>query len=116
MTLSIKSPSPLLLSDMLSPSVDPEVPMDYSSEYDSSDKSSMDDLSDDTCSIPGSFSPDNHQDGASGDQRSARTHSLTHPYSTNTHMHALTRRHVQALYTLTKWKDTCSCYSLVIPE
>uniref|UniRef100_A0A672HV09 Serine/threonine-protein kinase n=1 Tax=Salarias fasciatus TaxID=181472 RepID=A0A672HV09_SALFA len=37
------------------------------SEYDTSDKSSMDD-SDEACSIPGSFSPDNNQDGASGDQ------------------------------------------------
>uniref|UniRef100_A0A3Q3WFP2 Serine/threonine-protein kinase n=1 Tax=Mola mola TaxID=94237 RepID=A0A3Q3WFP2_MOLML len=36
-------------------------------EYDASDKSSMDD-SDEACSIPGSFSPDNNQDGASGDQ------------------------------------------------
>ncbi|KAM4627911.1 serine/threonine-protein kinase D2 isoform 1-T1 [Polymixia lowei] len=54
-------------NDMLSPSVDHEVPMDYSSEYDASDKSSMDD-SDEACSIPGSFSPDNNQDGASGDQ------------------------------------------------
>ncbi|XP_029922079.1 serine/threonine-protein kinase D2 [Myripristis murdjan] len=54
-------------SDMLSPSVDPEVPMDYSSEYDTSDKSSMDD-SDEACSIPGSFSPDSNQDGVSGDQ------------------------------------------------
>ncbi|XP_072248546.1 serine/threonine-protein kinase D2 isoform X1 [Leuresthes tenuis] len=54
-------------SDMLSPSADPEVPMDYSSEYDASDKSSMDD-SDEACSIPGSFSPDNNQDGTSGDQ------------------------------------------------
>ncbi|XP_044209989.1 serine/threonine-protein kinase D2 isoform X1 [Thunnus albacares] len=53
--------------DMLSPSADPEVPMDYSSEYDASDKSSIDD-SDEACSIPGSFSPDNNQDGASGDQ------------------------------------------------
>lgn len=42
--------------------------MDYSTEYDASDKSSMDD-SDEACSIPGSFSPDNNQDGASGDQR-----------------------------------------------
>lgn len=42
--------------------------MDYSSEYDASDKSSIDD-SDEACSIPGSFSPDNNQDGASGDQR-----------------------------------------------
>uniref|UniRef100_A0A3P8SXA7 Serine/threonine-protein kinase n=1 Tax=Amphiprion percula TaxID=161767 RepID=A0A3P8SXA7_AMPPE len=41
---------------------DPEVPMDYSSEYDASDKSSIDD-SDEACSIPGSFSPDNNQDG-----------------------------------------------------
>uniref|UniRef100_A0A8C9ZD12 protein kinase C n=1 Tax=Sander lucioperca TaxID=283035 RepID=A0A8C9ZD12_SANLU len=47
---------------------DPEVPMDYSSDYDASDKSSMDD-SDEACSIPGSFSPDNNQDGTSGDQR-----------------------------------------------
>lgn len=54
-------------SDMLSPSADPEVPMDYSSEYDASDKSSMDD-SDEACSIPGSFSPENNQDGVSGDQ------------------------------------------------
>ncbi|KAM3875492.1 serine/threonine-protein kinase D2 [Diretmus argenteus] len=54
-------------SDMLSPSVDPEVPMDYSSEYDASDKSSIDD-SDEACSIPGSFSPDSNQDGANGDQ------------------------------------------------
>lgn len=53
---------------MLSPSADPEVPMDYSSEYDASDKSSIDD-SDEACSIPGSFSPDNNQDGANGDQR-----------------------------------------------
>uniref|UniRef100_A0A3P8VFF7 Serine/threonine-protein kinase n=1 Tax=Cynoglossus semilaevis TaxID=244447 RepID=A0A3P8VFF7_CYNSE len=43
------------------------VPMDYTSEYDSSDKSSMDD-SDEACSIPGSFSPENNQDGTSGDQ------------------------------------------------
>uniref|UniRef100_A0A665TYQ4 Serine/threonine-protein kinase n=1 Tax=Echeneis naucrates TaxID=173247 RepID=A0A665TYQ4_ECHNA len=47
---------------------DPEVPMDYTNEYDNSDKSSMDD-SDEACSIPGSFSPDNNQDGTSGDQR-----------------------------------------------
>ncbi|XP_051252581.1 serine/threonine-protein kinase D2 isoform X1 [Dicentrarchus labrax] len=53
--------------DMLSPSADPEVPMDYSTEYDASDKSSIDD-SDEACSIPGSFSPDNNQDGTSGDQ------------------------------------------------
>uniref|UniRef100_A0A665TZL9 Serine/threonine-protein kinase n=1 Tax=Echeneis naucrates TaxID=173247 RepID=A0A665TZL9_ECHNA len=56
------------IGDMLSPSADPEVPMDYTNEYDNSDKSSMDD-SDEACSIPGSFSPDNNQDGTSGDQR-----------------------------------------------
>ncbi|KAM3616368.1 uncharacterized protein V6R79_016854 [Siganus canaliculatus] len=55
------------IGDMLSPSTDPEVPMDFSTEYDASDKSSMDD-SDEACSIPGSFSPDNNQDGNSGDQ------------------------------------------------
>uniref|UniRef100_UPI0037E95B06 serine/threonine-protein kinase D2 isoform X2 n=1 Tax=Semicossyphus pulcher TaxID=241346 RepID=UPI0037E95B06 len=55
------------IGDMLSPSTDPEVPMDYSSEYDAGDKSSMDD-SDEACSIPGSFCPDNNQDGTSGDQ------------------------------------------------
>ncbi|XP_058490320.1 serine/threonine-protein kinase D2 isoform X1 [Solea solea] len=53
--------------DMLSPSTDPEVPMDYTCEYENSDKSSMDD-SDEACSIPGSFAPENNQDGASGDQ------------------------------------------------
>ncbi|CAF97464.1 unnamed protein product, partial [Tetraodon nigroviridis] len=55
------------IGDMLSPSVDPEVPMDYSTEYDASDKSSIDD-SDEACSIPGSFSPDSNQNGGSGDQ------------------------------------------------
>lgn len=58
----------LFATDMLSPSTDPEVPMDYSSEYDTSDKSSIDD-SDEACSIPGSFSPDNNQGGTNGDQR-----------------------------------------------
>ncbi|XP_037534102.1 serine/threonine-protein kinase D2 [Nematolebias whitei] len=52
---------------ILSPSADHEVPMDFSSEYDASDKSSMED-SDESCSIPGSFSPDNNQGGTSGDQ------------------------------------------------
>uniref|UniRef100_A0A3B4GNZ1 Serine/threonine-protein kinase n=1 Tax=Pundamilia nyererei TaxID=303518 RepID=A0A3B4GNZ1_9CICH len=56
------------IGDMLSPTADPEVPMDFSSEYDGSDKSSIDD-SDEACSIPGSFSPDNNQDGTNGDQR-----------------------------------------------
>ncbi|XP_030193233.1 serine/threonine-protein kinase D2 [Gadus morhua] len=54
-------------SDTLSPSVDAEVPMDYSSSYDCSDKLSMDD-SDEVCSIPGSFSPESNPDGVSGDQ------------------------------------------------
>ncbi|XP_031429821.1 serine/threonine-protein kinase D2 [Clupea harengus] len=54
--------------DILSPSADPEVPMDYSSEYAESDKSSLMDDSDESCSIPGSFSPDSGQDGNSGDQ------------------------------------------------
>uniref|UniRef100_A0A8C4ZZ81 Protein kinase D2 n=1 Tax=Gadus morhua TaxID=8049 RepID=A0A8C4ZZ81_GADMO len=54
--------------DTLSPSVDAEVPMDYSSSYDCSDKLSMDD-SDEVCSIPGSFSPESNPDGVSGDQR-----------------------------------------------
>ncbi|KAF3692768.1 Serine/threonine-protein kinase D2 [Channa argus] len=55
------------IGDMLSPTSDPEVPMDYTSDYDTSDKSSMDD-SDETCSIPGSFCPENNQDGTGGDQ------------------------------------------------
>ncbi|KAG7470835.1 hypothetical protein MATL_G00118000 [Megalops atlanticus] len=64
------------IEDIMSPSVDQEVPMDYSSEFGDSDKSSLMDDSDDTdaCSIPGSFSPntfpDNSQDGTSGDQSS----------------------------------------------
>lgn len=58
----------LCVLDMLSPSADIEVPMDYSTEYDASDKSSIDD-SDEACSIPGSFSPDNNQNGGSGDQK-----------------------------------------------
>uniref|UniRef100_A0A8B9J5W1 Serine/threonine-protein kinase n=1 Tax=Astyanax mexicanus TaxID=7994 RepID=A0A8B9J5W1_ASTMX len=56
------------IGDVLSPNADPEVPMDYSSEYTDSEKSSLMDDSDETCSIPGSFSPDNSPDGASGDQ------------------------------------------------
>uniref|UniRef100_A0A672IKK0 protein kinase C n=1 Tax=Salarias fasciatus TaxID=181472 RepID=A0A672IKK0_SALFA len=57
-----KVPNDCLGETFGDPSADPEVPMDYSSEYDTSDKSSMDD-SDEACSIPGSFSPDNNQDG-----------------------------------------------------
>ncbi|XP_063061956.1 serine/threonine-protein kinase D2 [Engraulis encrasicolus] len=48
-----------------------KVPMEYSSEYDTSgdsDKASLMDDSDESCSIPGSFSPDSGQDGSSGDQ------------------------------------------------
>uniref|UniRef100_A0A8C1ZM59 Serine/threonine-protein kinase n=2 Tax=Cyprinus carpio TaxID=7962 RepID=A0A8C1ZM59_CYPCA len=53
---------------ILSPSTDTEVPMDYSNEYSDTDKSSLMDDSDEACSIPGSFSPDSNQDGASGEQ------------------------------------------------
>ncbi|XP_051534609.1 serine/threonine-protein kinase D2-like [Myxocyprinus asiaticus] len=56
------------IGDMLSPSTDAEVPMDYSNEYSDHDKSSLMDESDEAISIPGSFSPDSNQDGASGDQ------------------------------------------------
>ncbi|KAI7800808.1 putative serine/threonine-protein kinase D2 [Triplophysa rosa] len=56
------------LGDMLSPSTDAEVSMDYSNDYIDPDKSSLMDDSDEACSIPGSFSPDSGQDGASGDQ------------------------------------------------
>lgn len=63
---------------MLSPAADTEVPMDYSNEYLDSERTSLMDESDEACSIPGSFSPDNSQDGASGDQRSdTHTFSLT---------------------------------------
>uniref|UniRef100_A0A8C2FK37 Serine/threonine-protein kinase n=1 Tax=Cyprinus carpio TaxID=7962 RepID=A0A8C2FK37_CYPCA len=44
------------------------VPMDYSNEYSDTDKSSLMDDSDEACSIPGSFSPDSNQHGATGDQ------------------------------------------------
>lgn len=60
------------IADMLSPSTDAEVPMDYSNDYIDHDKSSLMDDSDEACSIPGSFSPDSGQDGASGDQRFVR--------------------------------------------
>uniref|UniRef100_A0A9J7X5G2 Serine/threonine-protein kinase n=1 Tax=Cyprinus carpio carpio TaxID=630221 RepID=A0A9J7X5G2_CYPCA len=50
------------------PSTDMEVPMDYSNEYSDTDKSSLMDDSDEACSIPGSFSPDSNQHGATGDQ------------------------------------------------
>lgn len=66
---------------MLSPAADTEVPMDYSNEYLDSERTSLMDESDEACSIPGSFSPDNNQDGASGDQRSD-THFLSHSFST----------------------------------
>lgn len=67
---------------MLSPSADPEVPMDYSTEYDASDKSSIDD-SDEACSIPGSFAPDNNQDGTGGDQRYVENTNIWSKKTTN---------------------------------
>lgn len=54
--------------------------MDYSNEYLDSERTSLMDDSDEACSIPGSFSPDNSQDGASGDQRSD-THYISHSFS-----------------------------------
>uniref|UniRef100_A0AAY4CS16 Serine/threonine-protein kinase n=1 Tax=Denticeps clupeoides TaxID=299321 RepID=A0AAY4CS16_9TELE len=39
-----------------------DVPMDYSSEYSDSDKSSLMDDSDEACSIPGSFCPESNED------------------------------------------------------
>ncbi|KAK3560856.1 hypothetical protein QTP86_022602 [Hemibagrus guttatus] len=56
------------IGDIFSPTADTEVPMDYSNEYLDSERTSLMDDSDEACSIPGSFSPDNSQDGASGDQ------------------------------------------------
>uniref|UniRef100_A0A673W4H4 Serine/threonine-protein kinase n=1 Tax=Salmo trutta TaxID=8032 RepID=A0A673W4H4_SALTR len=77
------------IGDMLSPSVDHEVPMDYSSEYADSDKSSLMDDSDEACSIPGSFSPESSPDGVSGDQRYTHTRSHAHN-NTRTHAHTHT--------------------------
>lgn len=68
------------LTDKFSPAADPEVPMDYSNEYLDSERTSLMDDSDEACSIPGSFSPDNSKDGASGDQRS-ETHNLSQSLS-----------------------------------
>ncbi|KAL4647321.1 Serine/threonine-protein kinase D2-like [Arapaima gigas] len=48
------------IGDMLSPNVDQEVPMEYSSE------SPLIDEPDDTCSIPGSFSPSTFSDSSQG--------------------------------------------------
>uniref|UniRef100_A0A9J7Z556 Serine/threonine-protein kinase n=2 Tax=Cyprinus carpio TaxID=7962 RepID=A0A9J7Z556_CYPCA len=56
------------LGETLGNDTDTEVPMDYSNEYSDTDKSSLMDDSDEACSIPGSFSPDSNQDGASGEQ------------------------------------------------
>ncbi|XP_062328555.1 serine/threonine-protein kinase D2 isoform X1 [Osmerus eperlanus] len=53
-------------SDMLSPSADPE-PMECS-ECSESDRSCLMDDSDESCSIPGSFSPESSQHGTGGDQ------------------------------------------------
>lgn len=69
----------LFLPDIFSPATDTEVPMDYSNEYLDSERTSLMDDSDEACSIPGSFSPDNSQDGASGDQRSD-THYISHSF------------------------------------
>uniref|UniRef100_A0A673XVS8 Serine/threonine-protein kinase n=1 Tax=Salmo trutta TaxID=8032 RepID=A0A673XVS8_SALTR len=55
-------------NDCLGETIGGKVPMDYSSEYADSDKSSLMDDSDEACSIPGSFSPESSQDGVSGDQ------------------------------------------------
>lgn len=85
---------------MLSPSTDPEVPMDYSTDYDTSDKSSIDD-SDEACSIPGSFSPDNNQDGTSGDQR----------YEKNT----ICWKHIHKCYSDTRTSHTSLSASVYIP-
>uniref|UniRef100_A0A8C9WCD5 Serine/threonine-protein kinase n=1 Tax=Scleropages formosus TaxID=113540 RepID=A0A8C9WCD5_SCLFO len=69
------------IGDMLSPTVDQEVPMEYTSE------SPLIDDPDDTCSIPGSFSPstfsDSSQSGTSEDQR------MKIPFETHTHAHTL---------------------------
>uniref|UniRef100_A0A8C9RFZ1 Serine/threonine-protein kinase n=1 Tax=Scleropages formosus TaxID=113540 RepID=A0A8C9RFZ1_SCLFO len=63
------------------PTVDQEVPMEYTSE------SPLIDDPDDTCSIPGSFSPstfsDSSQSGTSEDQR------MKIPFETHTHAHTL---------------------------
>uniref|UniRef100_A0AAY4CV58 Serine/threonine-protein kinase n=1 Tax=Denticeps clupeoides TaxID=299321 RepID=A0AAY4CV58_9TELE len=70
--------------DMRSPSVEADVPMDYSSEYSDSDKSSLMDDSDEACSIPGSFCPESNEGGTSGDQKSVKdTHTLTHEITVN---------------------------------
>ncbi|XP_023669545.2 serine/threonine-protein kinase D2 [Paramormyrops kingsleyae] len=55
------------IGDMLSPNVDQEVPMEYSSEFGDPEKSSLIDDPDDACSIPGSFSPNTFQDNSQGE-------------------------------------------------
>ncbi|XP_033851446.1 serine/threonine-protein kinase D2-like [Acipenser ruthenus] len=50
---------PLINGDLLSPSVDAEMPMDFSSEYSDGDKASFMDDSDDSGIIPGSHSENN---------------------------------------------------------
>ncbi|MBN3310425.1 KPCD2 kinase, partial [Amia calva] len=64
----------IINGDILSPSVDTEVPMDFSSEFGDSDKSSLMDDSDDSGIIPGSHSennfPEDSHSGSSGDQSS----------------------------------------------
>lgn len=67
--------SPYPPPDMLSPNVDQEVPMEYTSDFGDSEKISLIDDPDDACSIPGSFSPNTFQDNSQGetneDQRCA---------------------------------------------
>uniref|UniRef100_A0A8D3DV60 Serine/threonine-protein kinase n=1 Tax=Scophthalmus maximus TaxID=52904 RepID=A0A8D3DV60_SCOMX len=93
------------IGDLLSPSADPEVPMDYTSEYDNSDKSSIDD-SDEACSIPGSFSPDNNQDGTSGDQKYERMQTFTNNYNNYTSVYIPLMRVVQSMRQTTRRSST----------
>lgn len=74
--------------------------MDYTSEYDNSDKSSIDD-SDEACSIPGSFSPDNNQDGTSGDQKYERMQTFTNNYNNYTSLKEHYRNTTNSTHILT---------------
>ncbi|KAK6487729.1 serine/threonine-protein kinase D2-like [Huso huso] len=64
----------LINGDLLSPSVDAEMPMDFSSEYSDGDKASFMDDSDDSGIIPGSHSennfPEENPNGSSGAESS----------------------------------------------
>ncbi|XP_041092263.1 serine/threonine-protein kinase D2-like [Polyodon spathula] len=57
---------PLINGDLLSPSVDAEMPMEFSSEYSDGDKASFMDDSDDSGIIPGSHFPEDNPNGAGG--------------------------------------------------